>query len=362
MYPRYSLVLMVTHACNLRCTYCYTGEKTARVMSSAIGRKAIDRALASITPGGTLELGFFGGEPLLEAGLISSLIDHAREHAAGTAVTVDLNMTTNGTVATPEAWALMMRPDLSLAVSCDGIPTVHDRHRCTPAGHGSSGRVVDTLRRLIEAGRDIQVILVVRPDTLEALPDGLRFLAELGVRHLEPSLDVWAQWTPGDVARLERVVSACADVWRDGLPHRSIGWFDEKAAQLARLPMTPTARCGFGRGEIAVAPSGRLYPCERLIGDGLPGSPMALAGHALEGDDFLAVKPAEPRSDENCDACAMLAMCNTFCRCSNYVRTGSVRRPDRLLCAWNQACLIETARVLRELSPTRVSANAEVLS
>jgi sulfatase maturation enzyme AslB (radical SAM superfamily) len=66
-YDRYHLVLMTTHACNLRCAYCYTGDKFRRAMPREIGLAAIRRAACSLRPGGTLELGFFGGEPLLEA-------------------------------------------------------------------------------------------------------------------------------------------------------------------------------------------------------------------------------------------------------------------------------------------------------
>lgn len=65
MYDHFGLVLLVNHACNMRCTYCYTGEKFNWPMSLATGRKAILRALASVTRGGVLELGFFGGEPVL---------------------------------------------------------------------------------------------------------------------------------------------------------------------------------------------------------------------------------------------------------------------------------------------------------
>ena len=66
-YDRFHLVLMTTHACNLRCDYCYTGRKFRRAMPLEIGLAAIRRAARSLCPGGTLELGFFGGEPLLEA-------------------------------------------------------------------------------------------------------------------------------------------------------------------------------------------------------------------------------------------------------------------------------------------------------
>jgi sulfatase maturation enzyme AslB (radical SAM superfamily) len=57
-YECFHLVLMVTHACNLRCHYCYTGRKMSRSMDLRIGRAAIDRAIRSLRPGGTLELGF----------------------------------------------------------------------------------------------------------------------------------------------------------------------------------------------------------------------------------------------------------------------------------------------------------------
>jgi sulfatase maturation enzyme AslB (radical SAM superfamily) len=85
-YDCFHLVLMVTHQCNLRCDYCYTGRKSARSMSRRVGRVAIDRANHSLAPGGTLELGFFGGEPLLEARSVRlrpATCDKCRSAAAG---------------------------------------------------------------------------------------------------------------------------------------------------------------------------------------------------------------------------------------------------------------------------------------
>jgi radical SAM protein with 4Fe4S-binding SPASM domain len=190
--------------------------------------------------------------------------------------------------------------------------------------------------------------MVVRPDTVDSLPAGIEFLRRQGVRRIEPSLDVWTDWSEEDIARLEKVVAKCAQIWRAGLPFVSIGWFDEKAAQLAKLPRKPAPRCGFGRGEITVAVSGRMYPCERLVGDDAEDNPMALPGHVLEGDDFLNIEVPSEHPEHACGQCAMLAMCSTFCRCSNYVRTGNTRRPDLLLCAWNQACLNETAKIVHQ--------------
>jgi uncharacterized protein len=337
---------MVNHACNLRCTYCYTGAKFSRAMPLDVARQAIDRAVASLDDGGLFELGFFGGEPLIEAELIESLIAHARGRVAARGIDLVLSLTTNGTLGTPAAWRVMTTADLQLAISFDGRPAEHDRHRLTVHGAGSSDAVLATIDRLVGEGRPPTVITVVRPDTVEHLDDGLRFLQRIGVRRVEPSLDLWTNWSNDDVARLTQSIARCAEVWREGLPDFSVSWFDEKAVHLADISQGPSARCGFGAGEIAVAPSGNLYPCERLIGEDQADHPMRLPGHALVGADFLNLASKPGRSDEGCDTCALAAMCSTVCRCSNYVRTGDVRHPDGLLCAWNQACIDETARMM----------------
>jgi len=198
----------------------------------------------------------------------------------------------------------------------------------------------------------------VRPDNVESLPAGIQFLFGLGVRGIDPSLDLWTQWSREDGARLENALRLGAEIWHAGLPNLSVGWFDERAARLAGVPISATARCGFGDGEVAVAPSGRLYPCERLIGEDRDDNPTRLPGHVLAGDDFLGFLPAEPRSADPCADCGIRSLCSTTCRCSNFVRTGSVAKPDGLLCLFDQVCWRETARVLAESQPALVRNNA----
>ena len=143
-----------------------------------------------------------------------------------------------------------------------------------------------------------------------------------------------------------RAVARAARVWREGVPDLGVSWFDEKAARLCGIDLTATARCGFGDGQIAVAPSGRLYPCERLIGEDGPTNPMRLPGHVLDGEDFLDFAEPPARGAAACSECGASSLCNTTCRCSNYVRTGNVATPDRLLCLLNEVCLRETMKAM----------------
>jgi len=89
----------------------------------------------------------------------------------------------------------------------------------------------------------------------------------------------------------------------------------------------------FGDGQIAVAPSGNLYPCERVIGEDRPGQPLRLPGHALAGKEFLPAR-------------STCSTCSTMCPCSNFVRTGSPEKPDELLRALDRICEEEMLRVM----------------
>lgn len=356
MYRRFGLVLMVTHACNLRCSYCYSGAKVGRSMEAHVGTRAIDRALASMDQGGTLELSFFGGEPLLEAGLVGALVDYARSEATRWGMRVAPAVTTNGTVANEEAFAVMMREDMSLSVSQDGMPANHDRYRRFACGKGSSDEVLTTMRRLMDAGKQFTVVTVVRPDTVDDLPRALRFFHGMGVRAIHPTLDLWTGWSRDAIERLERAIARAARLWVRYLPDLAVSWFDEKAAHIAGVSISDCARCGFGAGEVAVAPSGNLYPCERLIGADEQDNPMKLPGYVFDGgEDFLETPAAPARSTPACRECAMASVCNTTCRCSNFVRSGRVDRPDLLLCAVEKACLLETRKALEDV---RVKATA----
>ena len=350
--PHFALTLMVNHACNLRCTYCYTGAKFSFRLPFETGQTAIQRAFRSLIPRGTLTLGFFGGEPLMEAPRILKWMTYARQLARESDKRVNFALTTNGTVTHPQAWQVIVAEDLELAVSFDGSPSIHDRHRRDVHGKATSATIQETIRRLLEAAKDFRVVTVVRPDNLADLSNGIEFLHALGVHAVDLSLDLWTSWSSRDAQSLQTLVANLSKLWAQWLPHFSLSWFDAKLAELARLQKTTeTVRCGFGDGEIAVAPSGRLYPCERLIGEDRPGNPLCLPGNALEGDDFLDSQTSNFTRCSPCSQCALAFACDTFCRCSNFIRTGDTNRPDGLLCLFNKAVATAVADVLDNRSP-----------
>lgn len=347
------LTLVVTHRCDLACAYCYAGTASSRNLPPAVGRRAVERALEGLAPGEGLDLGFFGGEPLLVWPLVTDLARFARRRAADRGRGLRLQLTTNGTRLRGRVLEEALELGFELTVSMDGLPEVHDAFRPTRGGRPSSSRALAAIDRLVARGADFAVNAVVRPETVARLPAGARFLADRGVRRLLPSLDWGARWDAAAGSALQVAVAGLRRLYVERAPDLEIGWIETKALLLVGTAQE-RPRCGVGEGEVAVAPSGRLYPCERLVGN----DDRDLGyGHVDDPGPLRTARPCGANgtaaSQDGCGDCSVRALCARDCACANLARTGDPARPDGLVCLLEQACLREAARALNEIAAGR---------
>jgi uncharacterized protein len=71
--------LLVTERCNLACGYCYINKKQA-VMPHSVAKKVIDFIYKFTPSHEKIDIGFFGGEPLLEFALVKKITSFIEDH------------------------------------------------------------------------------------------------------------------------------------------------------------------------------------------------------------------------------------------------------------------------------------------
>jgi uncharacterized protein len=353
--------LCITQECNLACGYCYI-PKRPLVMSAETARDAVDFIFRQANGADQCEIGYFGGEPLLEFGLIREITPYIEAHAGFDARRVGLTVVTNGTIFSDAIADFLTAHNIRFCLSCDGPPPIQDAFRRSPAGEPSSGRVEATIRAARRALPAMLVNSVFRPETLASLPGTIAYLSGLGLRQLYFNPDFSAPWTDADLARLPAVYEEIAEDYirryLDGDPH-FISLIDNKIAVILREGYQPLERCGMGRRELAFTPDRRIFPCERLIGDSENG------GHCIgsldRGIDLsrLSCRQATHEgANAECLACGLRDYCMTWCGCSNFFMTGDYDRVGPFLCASEKAAIQAAFRAFttleRELGPTFV--------
>lgn len=149
------MILEVTQDCTLACKYCVYGEyypshrsASKKAMTLSTAKKSIDYIYNIIKDRGKKEfhISFYGGEPLLNFGLIQKIIRHARNKFSHW--TLSFNFTTNLTVLSEEMIDFIIENDVHLTVSLDGPRENHDAKRVYHNGSGSFDTVMKNLARI----------------------------------------------------------------------------------------------------------------------------------------------------------------------------------------------------------------------
>jgi uncharacterized protein len=346
--------LVLTHECNLACTYCYMGEKFRRSMDWDTVLAGLELAFEGA---GDVEVGFFGGEPLIEFDLLVRVCEHVRARAAGEGRRARFAVTTNGTLLTAARAARLAALGVELTLSLDGVREAHEATRPQRGGQSSFDAVVNAARTVLGAGMPLEVIAVVAPDNVRHLGASVRFLAELGARYVSLNPCFEQAWSDEALALWEQGMRDAAAVYaermRAGAPF-GLPMLDNKLLAAVKGGLAACDGCGAAMREIAVAPSGNLYPCARLVGEDR--DTTLVIGHVGTGVDRARVRALrKSHNDPACEECAERWRCMAACMCANVAETGRPDTPGGTQCWYEQA----TARVADALGAELLAEGCE---
>ena len=208
------LVLTVTRACNLRCSYCPTAKDGWPSLGEVDARRALD-LFAGTFGGGAVKI--FGGEPLLVPDVVRAALDHAETLPAIRTI----QLSTNG-LALDEAWLELarQRPKTILQISMDGRPDDHRRHRRSLPKVGDTYDRVAALAPELSRMPRVVVTQTIPPSTAAAADENFEHLLSLGFRRFNFLPGYYIPWTDEQLAALdrsfERMAARIEAAWRAG--------------------------------------------------------------------------------------------------------------------------------------------------
>lgn len=346
-----TLVLMLTFSCNLACRYCYEEREegcaprvdaggTQQGMSIDTLRRSVGYLLDHSAGSRKVSVVFFGGEPLLRFPLLRSAVGEARTMARERGKEISFSLTTNGTLLTREIAGFLQENRVSVCISIDGTPEIHDFNRAYASGRGSYEDVTRGLSCMMEnrGGFPLAARVTLGHGAVEVGKtfEHLRGLGfdEVGFAPASAAEGSATALTEGEVELVVRGFRELAAGYVTDVRERRMPAFSNMTQILGLIhrgdPMPYP--CGAGIGMLAVDPSGTFYPCHRLCGIGEPlGDPsLGIAGDArvrfLEG--------ARRRRETACDACWAKNFCSGGCYHDAWLRQGDLFSPSLHYCRW----------------------------
>ena len=252
------LVLFVTGACNLRCRYCYAVDVPHEAMSLSVAEGALDAAAVSKE---RFHVQLTGGEPTLAPKRVEQIVSMIRRDRLNAGIGIQ----TNGTLLSDALIDILVRNQVEIGLSLDGIETVHNKER------GMFKETIRGLTLLMKRQVPCRVTTVVTADSAPHLDKLLLMLAAFpNVRGV--GLDLLTI-KGGAVANGVAPVSpeALGDAvskMRSALSFINRSRTMPLAVRELASSASTFSGCHASQGEsLAVLPDGRRYPCSQTAGD-----------------------------------------------------------------------------------------------
>lgn len=190
------LVVIPTWQCELRCNYCWIPKQDGRVMSARTLERCVDLLLSSRRP--EVQLQFFGGEALLEWGLVRHGIEYGQQRARAEGKAIRFILSSNGWSLDEEKLDWLARHPVKLELSLDGDPLTQRMFRpARQVGLDSyENGIASRAEEIRRSGIPHEVIMVVHPMHAHRLHHNFCHIADLGFGRIQINVLLGRLWQP----------------------------------------------------------------------------------------------------------------------------------------------------------------------
>lgn len=314
---RRTCMLIITHSCNLNCTYCYEAHKSNRTMSFDVAKACIEREIDFVLKSSKydeLEVDFMGGEPFVNFSLIKSVVEWLEKR--NMPLPYLTFATTNGTLINGDVkrWVEAHKQVLCLGLSYDGSEEMQAANR------GTAPLDIDWFA---ENWPGQGVRMTVSKETLPRLSEGVRSVWRRGVVCV-PALAHGVEWCDDDADVLERELKLLmADCLADRLPVSCLSMLTRSLKAVINEGVVKRF-CGTGQGMVAYDVDGMAYPCHMF-------SPVVLGDVGALDCEHATICKETTLVDPECSGCSLANWCPT-CYGFNYRMRGDARLRDHSWC------------------------------
>lgn len=189
--PPDRLVFLLTHNCQLRCKYCRV-RKFAASMDRNVLLKGIDLILTSNAD--ELQIQFFGGEPLLNYGLLKKGVEYANKASLNNRKAISFLLTTNGIELTKEKVDFFRKHGFTVEFSIDGEVKNQLCSRKSSNGTNYYSKMLNNFNYLKKSRVPYYSISVFMPENVSSMFDNFVSLVNAGFERLQINYALGVFW------------------------------------------------------------------------------------------------------------------------------------------------------------------------
>lgn len=309
------LTILLTHQCQMKCQYCFEGEKDGTSISHESIEALLTFLIAHKNNCNRLRVTWFGGEPLLNYPKLKEMSVRLIEFCKENEIEYSADITTNAFALSRDRCSEIVNylQVKRFIITLDGPAEIHDRRRPLRSGLPSFNRIWENIGHLIDTGASVTIRMTIDSENAASVPKFLNNVAEspyAGKVGISFCRTIDYNFTSQHIRSLLYSEKDFAEVeWKLIQAAHSLGLYRYSFPHAA-----PAGGC-LRRGDIVVGSDGVVYKCLDTVGD----KRWAIA--SIDKFDLSTETPQwykawgewTPSHTQSCSKCVLRPLCNGGC-------------------------------------------------
>lgn len=342
-----------THKCNLKCKYCFanSGEnynKSEKEISIKVLEKIMEFIFCTYAPKcKNLQISLVsGGEPFLNLSVCTELDKIIKTY--NEKINKKIFIATNGTIYNDHIRDNLVLINPQLGISIDGEKVIHNRTRIYQNLKGTYEDIIKNISiikndtNLSNKTKDFILMTVLNTENLDMVQT-LKHHSNLGVSSVQfkiiRSNDKQMSINNENIHLFKEAYSKLSTFLIEEFSKKNLTYLQMitnnsdyfgKFIKALILCQPNVYRCGAGRDRFSFTADGSIYPCDSFVGN-----EEFLLGNIFDKFNYeLQEKFYKLRIDEldSCKSCWIRYLCTGDCCFNSYIRTGSIKESDSVMC------------------------------
>lgn len=326
--------VLLTWACNLKCIYCFEGERenvvtmsreSADIYIKFIKQYAVAKKVNNVI------INLFGGEPMVNIEIGYYVLENIKSFCDEHHLNFSSTIITNGTLITEEKLNRLLELNCqSIQVTLDGVKEIHDARRMDKQGKGTFSKIIETLKMLNSKIAELQsfgTVIRINIDKVN-IEETYRLLKYIGVEGLNLTN------CTVDFGIVRGLTESCSAYSNNCFVEEEIGpvlydlWdaAEEQGFFYNIRPMRRWLYCGlYSDNQYTITPDCEVYKCWEQAGD-----KEHYIGQLDENGNIVDIHYAfydwmshNPLDCKDCRDCTYLPSCGGGCGIVSYAKSGT---------------------------------------
>jgi len=299
---RFILIISPTLDCNFRCPYCFEERR-----NSYISDEIIDNLIAFVKKIAkeinTLQVCWFGGEPMLQFEKIKNMTKIFKEICENEGCSYTSTMTTNGYLFNDERINALNDFNMKrIQITLDGDREIHNQKRPLEDGSGTFDKILENINKIVDKNIPLFLRINVDKNNVDSIPKLFDFIPEN--KRGKVTINMCNIFQNDEYTNLFPLYKIAID---KGFKFE----FPRKQLQICE---------GSFINSITIQPDGKITPCQMCSEKGFNFGSIGKDGKLLlkNESEFYRFRATSALDNEKCKDCSRFPLCLGGCYFNRY--------------------------------------------